>query len=638
MNKDDLKKIKAELNHRSMKFELRDGQVKSENNLYRFPVCSDAEVERWYGKEVLSHERGAMIVGERQKSMPLLFNHKRDAVVGIVESIEQDEHRTYATVRFAKTEEAEKIRSLVDDGILVNVSCGYQCYEIEESKDTRDLWIASSWELFEVSIVTVPADPSVGFNRSIGDEQMASKKSTVSAETENVSQERNEQQDRSLTVSEENIRSQTRASEMDRITQIYTMCRDFNIPDGERDEMVRSYRSIDEARGIILERMRSARPTPAASSSRSLNELALTEREKNQYSLIRALNACVSGNWSAAGFEREVSEALKKRNGFETTGFLVPTNLPFQLREDTTVPGYFTTPANQGGDLIATDLLGGSFIEALRNQAVVLKLGATLLSGLVGNVEIPKQTATGSAQWISETTAAAKSNSTFDKVPLKMKTISSRTYVSRNMLMQPSISMENFIRRDLSKNIALGIDAAALHGSGENGQPTGIANISGVGKVIGGTNGAALTFDHIIDMETQVADSNADVTNMAYVCNAATIGYLKKLKNKDDDYIWKSISEAVRNGVPGEINGYPVARTNQVRKGLTKGTATNCTELFFGNFADLIIGEWGFLEIKPNPYSEVAYGTGGLEVLALQSLDIAVRHKESFCVFSDAII
>lgn len=138
---------------------------------------------------------------------------------------------------------------------------------------------------------------------------MASKKTTVSAETENVSQEQNEQQDRSLT--EENVRSQTRASEMNRITQIYTMCRDFNIPDGERDEMVRSYRSIDEARGIILERMRSARPTPAASSSRSLNELALTEREKNQYSLIRALNACVSGNWSAAGFEREVSEALK---------------------------------------------------------------------------------------------------------------------------------------------------------------------------------------------------------------------------------------------------------------------------------------------------------------------------------------
>lgn len=636
MNKDDLKKIKAELNHRSMKFELRDGQVKSENNLYRFPVCSDAQVDRWYGKEVLSHERGAMIVGERQKSMPLLFNHKRDAVVGIVESIDQDEHRTYATVRFAKTEEAEKIRSLVDDGILVNVSCGYQCYEIEESKDTRDLWIASSWELFEVSIVTVPADPSVGFNRSIGDEQMASKKTTVSAETENVSQEQNEQQDRSLT--EENVRSQTRASEMDRITQIYTMCRDFNIPDGERDEMVRSYRSVDEARGIILERMRSARPAPAASSSRSLTDLGLTEKEKNQYSLIRALNACVSGNWSAAGFEREVSEALKKRNSIETTGFLVPTNLPFQLREDTTVPGYYTTPATQGGNLVATELLGSSFIEALRNQAVVLKLGATLLSGLVGNVEIPRQTATGSAQWISETTAASKSNSTFDQVPLKMKTISSRTYVSRNMLMQPSISMENFIRRDLSKNIALGIDAAALHGSGTNGQPTGIANISGVGKVVGGTNGAALSFDHIIDMETQVADNNADVTNMAYVCNAATIGYLKKLKNKDDNYIWKSIAEAVRNGVPGEINGYPVARTNQVRKGLTKGTATNCTELFFGNFADLVIGEWGFLEIKPNPYSEVAYGTGGLEVLALQSLDIAVRHKESFCVFSDAII
>ncbi|WP_270209750.1 phage major capsid protein, partial [Parasutterella excrementihominis] len=239
--------------------------------------------------------------------------------------------------------------------------------------------------------------------------------------------------------------------------------------------------------------------------------------------------------------------------------------------------------------------------------------------------------------WLAENTAPTESNATFDKVPLKPKTIGALSSVSRNLLLQSSMNVEAFVRNELAVSLALGIDLAALCGTGTNNQPTGIANMSGICTVEGGTNGGSLTFDKLIDMETQVATANADVTNMYYLCNAATIGFLKKIKNTSGDYIWKPITEAVRNGFPGEVNGYAVGRSNQVRSGLEKGTSKNCHEIYFGNWADLLIGEWGFLEIDVNRYGD-AWKSGGVEIRALQTIDIAVRHPKSFCLFSDALL
>ena len=220
-----------------------------------------------------------------------------------------------------------------------------------------------------------------------------------------------------------------------------------------------------------------------------------------------------------------------------------------------------------------------------------------------------------------------------------MKTIAAKSFVSRNMLRQVTMSVENFVRNELATSIALAIDLAALSGSGSGSEPKGLASQTGILTVEGGTNGAAITFDHLIDMETKVADANADGTSMAYLANAVTIGALKKIKDANNNYIWKPIVGASRNAIPGEVNGYPVARSNQARKNLTKGTSSGvCSEIFFGNWADLLIGEWGVLEILPNPYSAAAYDNGGLEIRALQSVDIAVRHPESFCRMADVLV
>lgn len=628
---------------RSAVFERSDDQ---DSSVIRFPVASDTPIQRWYGQEILSHKPGAMVMGERQKTLPLLFNHNRDKLLGVVEKLDQDEHRTYATVRFSSSEEGQKAKAMVDERVLVNCSFQYAIldYDMVRGEDPDDdQLIATSWEIYEVSLVTIPADSNVGvyrdFETNLKENKMAIRDQENSENKINDTDQQVRENVREAAIAEarrvENEREQVRQAERQRIENIYSLCRQFNIEDSERENMIRSNESIENIRSHVLDLLGKRSASPVGVASRGISEdIGLTAAERSNFNLVRALNAALTGDWSKAGFEREVSQTLAKRSGRETTGFFMPSDVTMQ--RDTT-PGYFVGQPTQGGNLVATDLRTGSFIDLLRAKAMVTRMGATVISGLVGNVEIPRQTGASTTYWLAENTAPTESNATFDKVSLKPKTIGALSSVSRNLLLQSSMNVEAFVRNELAVSLALGIDLAALCGTGTNNQPTGIANMSGICTVEGGTNGGSLTFDKLIDMETQVATANADVTNMYYLCNAATIGFLKKIKNTSGDYIWKPITEAVRNGFPGEVNGYAVGRSNQVRSGLEKGASNNCHEIYFGNWADLLIGEWGFLEIDVNRYGD-AWKSGGVEIRALQTIDIAVRHPKSFCLFSDALL
>ena len=628
---------------RSAVFERSDDQ---DSSVIRFPVASDTPIQRWYGQEILSHKPGAMVMGERQKTLPLLFNHNRDKLLGVVEKLDQDEHRTYATVRFSSSEEGQKAKAMVDERVLVNCSFQYEIldYDMVRGEDPDDdQLIATSWEIYEVSLVTIPADSNVGvyrdFETNLKENKMAIRGQENSENKVNDSEQQERENVREAAIAEarrvEVEREKVRQDERQRIENIYSLCRQFNIEDSERENMIRSNESIENIRSHVLDLLGKRSVSPVGVASRGISEdIGLTAAERSNFNLVRALNAALTGDWSKAGFEREVSQTLAKRSGRETTGFFMPSDVTMQ-RDST--PGYFVGQPTQGGNLVATDLRSGSFIDLLRAKAMVTRMGATVISGLVGNVEIPRQTGASTTYWLAENTAPTERNATFDKVSLKPKTIGALSSVSRNLLLQSSMNVEAFVRNELAVSLALGIDLAALCGTGTNNQPTGIANMSGICTVEGGTNGGSLTFDKLIDMETQVATANADVTNMYYLCNAATIGFLKKIKNTSGDYIWKPITEAVRNGFPGEVNGYAVGRSNQVRSGLEKGTSNNCHEIYFGNWADLLIGEWGFLEIDVNRYGD-AWKSGGVEIRALQTIDIAVRHPKSFCLFSDALL
>ena len=605
-----------------------DQAVDVEHRTVTASVASETPIQMWSDwKEVLSHAPGAMRMGQRQKSLPLLLGHDPDRVVGVIDAIRQEDGRTYATMRFASDEEGEKAFTRVKDRILTNVSIGYRVFKRSEDEEQK-ITTATDWEIFEVSLVAMPADASVGVYRSLnqatekeplmGDKNQTTAATAVQKETAPAVQ-----------VSENEVRAAERA----RIQEIETMCRQFSIDDNRRNDLINRGASVDEARAAIMDTLSAQRQAPAADSKRDF-DIGMSEAERRSYSLVRALNAHMTGNWREAGLEREVSVELARRMGRDSNGFFMPTDLPM-MRD----AGYYVGTPTQGGNLVKTDLLMGSFIDILRNKAAVMQLGATFLPGLVGKVEIPRQSGVSATQWIQETGTVTGSNATFDKVALDMKTIAAKSFVSRNMLRQVTMSVENFVRNELATSIALAIDLAALSGSGSSSEPKGLASQTGILTVEGGTNGAAITFDHLIDMETKVADANADGTSMAYLANAVTIGALKKIKDANNNYIWKPIVGASRNAIPGEVNGYPVARSNQARKNLTKGTSSGvCSEIFFGNWADLLIGEWGVLEILPNPYSAAAYDNGGLEIRALQSVDIAVRHPESFCRMADVLV
>lgn len=611
--------------HRSV---VIDQAVDVEHRTVTASVASETPIQMWSDwKEVLSHAPGSMRMGQRQKSLPLLLGHDPDRVVGVIDAIRQEDGRTYATMRFASDEEGEKAFTRVKDRILTNVSIGYRVFKRSEDEEQK-ITTATDWEIFEVSLVAMPADASVGVYRSLnqatekeplmGDKNQTTAATAVQKETAPAVQ-----------VSENEVRAAERA----RIQEIETMCRQFNIDDNRRNDLINRGASVDEARAAIMDTLSAQRQAPAADSKRDF-DIGMSEAERRSYSLVRALNAHMTGNWREAGLEREVSVELARRMGRDSNGFFMPTDLPM-MRD----AGYYVGTPTQGGNLVKTDLLMGSFIDILRNKAAVMQLGATFLPGLVGKVEIPRQSGVSATQWIQETGTVTGSNATFDKVALDMKTIAAKSFVSRNMLRQVTMSVENFVRNELATSIALAIDLAALSGSGSSSEPKGLASQTGILTVEGGTNGAAITFDHLIDMETKVADANADGTSMAYLANAVTIGALKKIKDANNNYIWKPIVGASRNAIPGEVNGYPVARSNQARKNLTKGTSSGvCSEIFFGNWADLLIGEWGVLEILPNPYSAAAYDNGGLEIRALQSVDIAVRHPESFCRMADVLV
>lgn len=634
-----------------------------------FPFSSEEPCDMWYGTEILSHAPGAMRMGERQANMPLLFNHNRNDLLGAVPSITIDKDgRGYCTVRFGKDERGEWAMQQAADEILVNASFMYRVYKFEEDVDA-EIYTATDWEPYEISLVTVPADASVGIGRAAGDEENpvtievrgSPPTQTTASNTEpaesgfffahpgSTTPKGNEMKNRHLlqnqadsgdtggaggaiVLDESKYRGEGAVNERKRIAEIEAMCRQHKAPDELRTGLVQNGATVEQSRGALLDLLLTRSAIPAADLGNGFSP-DMDVREKAKYSMIRAINAAISKDWKLAGFELEVSNEIGKRMGKDTTGFFMPTNIQFAQRAQ-----YASGASATGGALVATNLLAGSFIEILRNKARVLQLGATVLSGLVGNVVIPRQTGASTAYWVAETGSITASEATFDQMTLTFKSVGARSAITRSMLMQSTPDIEMIARADLIAQIALEVDRAALSGTGASNQPTGIANTAGIGSVVGGTNGAQVTIDHLIDLETAVAVGNADVDGMAYLANAKTVGWLKKLKSTTGQYLWTQSATGGRSATPIDINGYPMARSNQARSNLTKGTSVGvASEIFFGNWPEVVIGEWGILEILPNPYDSTLYPQGGVLLRAMQSLDIGVRHAASFAVMSDGL-
>ncbi|MDA8109114.1 MAG: phage major capsid protein [Betaproteobacteria bacterium] len=379
----------------------------------------------------------------------------------------------------------------------------------------------------------------------------------------------------------------------------------------------------------------------AARIASSSSELNLPSKTASDWGMMRLLRGAISGRpRDHCPLEYEISEAGYKQLGIAPRGancYLIPPDVLRTPWARGTRAGYVVGTASSGGNVVATQLLSADFIEVLRNASVTGRLGARYITGAVGNLDISTQLTQSQAYWVSEGSAPTESEATFGKVSLRPKTLCAFSKYSRQMILQSTPDIEILAREDLAATVALGIDLAAISGSGSGNEPLGIINQPSIGSVAGGANGANLTFDHLIELYAQPLEANAPQANLGFAMNAKCRGYLATLKSNTGSYLW-SIDGGVSMATPSTIVGYPYTTSNQLRSNLTKGTSTgSCSELVFGNWRELLIATWGGLEIAVNPYDATGFTTGDVLIRAFQTLDISVRHAASFAVMSDAL-
>ncbi len=358
--------------------------------------------------------------------------------------------------------------------------------------------------------------------------------------------------------------------------------------------------------------------------------IGMSPEEVRQYSILRMIRAQVNNDWRDAGLERSASMAVAERMGRNPEGIFVPYDVlsaPTESKRAMTV-----AVVTDGGNLVADELRPASFIDVLRNRSVLAQAGATMMSGLVGDIPIPRQTATSTVVEKAETIAGDESTPTIDQVTLTPKLIKGWVEYSRQLMNQSSIDVEAFVRNDLAKALTTRIDLQALHGTGVAPFIKGIAATTGIGSVAGGTNGLIPTWANIIALETEIAIDNADIGSLAYITNAKVRGILKATPKVtgNPSFIW----DAQAGNTP--VNGYPALVSNLVSSTLTKGTSVgNCSAIFYGNWADMLIGLWGALDILVNPYAKDKEGM--IRVNLFQMADMEVRHAESFAAMLDAL-
>ncbi len=574
---------------------------------------SEAPVDRVFGVEVLDHGDGAInnsFIGSGRA--PLLVDHDMTDQVGVVEQISLGADRVArAVVRFGRSARAEEIYQDVQDGIRANVSVGYVIDEmvLDGERDGREVYRATRWTPLEISIVSIPADASVGVGRALDAQTI----------TTIIPPKESQKMDSQIPAGDAGMKAEReRAAAILELGSRHSQ-REF------AEQAIRDGASVEQFRGALLDKV-SSKPLATA-------DIGLTTQEAKEFSFARAIHALSNPTDAraqrAAAFEFEASQAAAAKEGRNSRGLTVPTDVLFAKRDILTGTG---TGTAKGGNLVATDLLAGSFIDVLRAKMVTAQLGATYLTGLQGNVAIPKKTSASTVAWVAENSAPSEStnNPAFSQVTLSPKTLAGFVDFSRRLMLQSSLDIESLIRNDLATSIAVAMDNAAISGSGTN-RPTGILNTSGIGSVTLATNGAAPTWQMVVDLVREVEIDNVDASSAAFLTNAQVKSRLARTPRQTSGIEGNFILQPPFS----DLYGYPLSVSQQVPSNLTKGTGTNLSALIFGVWSDLVIGQWSGIDLMVDPYTGSSAAT--VRVTAFHDCDFAVRYPESFAECNEII-
>lgn len=595
-----------------------------------FPASSETPVERSFGTEVLSHTAGAVRMERLERgAVPLLFNHDWADPVGMITAARLRNKRLEVDAELFATARAAEVAAMVEGG-LRNVSIGYELEEVTEDARNRGTWVATRWAPLEISIVTVPADPSVGIGRSddaqtkavrmvraaadpaataafTGEPTMAETQSAAG----NAAAEVQTRAAAHVQVTEDHSRPDPVEFEKRRKAAIANLCRANKLDERYAQHWIGTGAGLETVSEELVKVL------GERTSDQAATFLDMPKAEVRRYSLMRALRAAQNKDWTKAGLEleanKEVSKRLNKLPRAETS-FFVPLD---KLLEGRGRQRAFTRDMDVAGTsgsqyLVTTQNEPGSFIELMRNTSVTLGMGVRRMSGLVGNVTIPKMTAGNTAYWLAdETTQVTESQPTIGQLSLSPKNVAAMTELSHQLMQQSTPDVEQLVLDSIARDIALAVDVGVLRGAGSSGQPQGIVTTAGIGSF----TGTSLATTGILNAQADVAAANALNMGCGYVTTPAVAALLMdrpELTSTGTTPLWTG------NMMTGQLKGFRAMSSNQM------AAAT----MLFGWWDSVILAEWGVLELMTNPFSDFTRGLTA--VRGWYTCDVGMRYPAAF--------
>ncbi len=588
---------------------------------------SETPYDRWWGTEVLVHTKDAVNLERLNDGGALLNDHNtRDQIGAVVPGTARidDDNIARCTIRFSRAQKGFDAFRDVQDGIRTKVSVGYFIHSYKETERDGMLPLieVTDWEPYEVSLVSVPADPSVGVGRSAEVDQPLEK--NVMAENEaDPNNERIDNQSETFANSEPNGDTEMSKTantpaaepkaddaiqaERGRIGEIRAIAKRHGV-ENLGDQAIDDGSTVDQFRTKVLDSMNARDKTQPLEADDMSREIGLTNNEADSFSFVRLINAMAFGNQStsardAAEFEFEACEAAAKRAGKDSGTMTVPFDVLTRA----------LGPTTGGAGLIGTNHDSASFIEMMRNRSLIMQY-ATPQKDLIGNHSIPKQNGSANTFWVGDdedVTGSAFSTGNFDFSP---HTLGAHIELTRRQIKQSSPDVKMLVRRDLAEAMALGIDKGAIYADGTGGQLLGIVNTNGI-NVVNFTTAGAPKWGEIVEMET-LAGADGAGNGLRYLVSSSMRGKPKTttLDAGSGQFIWTAGTAANE----GMVNGYAASVTNQMA----------AADALFGNLAQLIVAMWGGLDLLVDPYTQQQ--KGGLRVTTHQDCDFGLRRASDF--------
>ena len=358
----------------------------------------------------------------------------------------------------------------------------------------------------------------------------------------------------------------------------------------------------DEGRAAFLaecERRQSGEPV----GDKSFGTL---QRQVNVLDVIRAQ---MDGR-ALTGAAAEYTVETERRTGRKAQGAFVPMAALEQR----------VTTAASAGELVPTDHRPDQYIDPFRNALLARRLGVRVLSGLSGNLSIPKHGTGTTVGWVADNAALTASDMTFDSVTLAPKHAGGLCEMSRQLIQQSSPDIEQLVRGDLAAMLAQAIDSALIKGGGTN-EPVGVLSTVGVQT----DSLFTLTWPLVLYMLQKLDLVNASAANIvaSTKVKAKLAGTLKE----------SGVAGYLLEG--GRMADLPVYFSNQVPE---KTGSPNTGRLIAGDWSQVMLGIWSEVDILVNPFAETAYSKGNVLVRAMSTVDIALRHPEAFVVADDLVL